>query len=107
MKPDLYSRTISPDEEKKGYFFVLKDRLSFFPLVGRVFELQSGKSVRKVKLESYHCECRGPEAPHDHYFVRWEDLKKGDRILVQRDAKKAGRYVLQLQSSISQKSNCG
>lgn len=107
MKQDLYSRIISSDEEKEGYFFVSKDRLSFFPTVGRVFELQSGKSIRKAKLESYHCECRGPEAPHDHYFVRWDDVKKGDRILVQRDSKKAGRYVLQLQSSAGQKGNCG
>lgn len=107
MKPDLYGRTISSDEEQEGYFFVLKDRLSFFPAVGRAFELRSGTSIREVKLESYHCECRGPEAPHDHYFVRWNSLKKGDRILVQRDAKKAGRYVLQLQSSTSQKGRCG
>ncbi len=107
MKPDLYSRTISSDEEKEGYFFVLKDRLSFFPAAGRVFELQSGKSTRTAKIESYHCECRGPEAPHDHYFVRWNDLKKGDRVVVRRDDKKAGRYVLQLQSSIGQKGHCG
>lgn len=107
MKGELYTRTVSSDEEKKGYFFVMKDRVSFFPAPGRTFELQAGKSIRKVKLESYHCECRGPEAPHDHYFVRWSDLKKGDKIVVRQDPKKAGRYVLQLQSSIGQRGNCG
>jgi len=107
VKPDLYSRTVSADEAKEGYLMILKDRLSFFPMVGRIFEMQSGSSIRKVKLESYHCECRGPDTPHDHYFVRWDELKKGDRVLIQRDGKKAGRYVLQLQSAIGQKGFCG
>ena len=107
MKTELYSRTVSVDEAKEGYIMVLKDRLSFFPMVGRVFELQSGSTIREVKLESYHCECRGPEAPHDHYFVRWNELKKGDRVLIQRDKKKAGKYILQLHSTVAQKEFCG
>jgi hypothetical protein len=107
VEAELYSRTVSSDEASEGYFMVMKDRLSFFPMVGRVFEIQSGRSIRKVKVESYHCECRGPETPHDHYLVRWDDLKKGDQIFVKRDGKKAGRYILQMRSAVGQKSFCG
>ena len=69
--------------------------------------MQTGRTIQKARLESYHCECRGPEAPHDHYFVRWDDLKKGDQVVVRRDEKKAGRYILQLKSAVGQKGLCG
>jgi len=107
VEKELYSRTISAEEGKEGYIMVTKDRLSFFPAIGRMFDVQSGSSVRKVKIESYHCECRGPEAPHDHYYVRWPDLKKGDRVLLQKDKKKAGKYILQLHSAVAQTEFCG
>jgi len=107
MKEELYNRTISAEESKEGYFMILKDRLSFFPMIGRAFELQSGSAAREARVESYHCECRGPDKPHDHYFVRWNDLKKGDQIVVRRDMKKPARYQLQIRSAIAQQGFCG
>ena len=102
-----YDRTISAEEAKEGYVMILKDCLSFFPLAGRPFEVSSGSTARTVRVESYRCECRGPEKPHEHYFLRWNGLRKGDRILVQRDTRKAGRYLLSVRSRIGQQGFCG
>jgi hypothetical protein len=102
-----YDRSISAEEAREGYIMVLKDRLSFFPLPGRNFEIHSGQSTRTVRVESYHCECRGPEKPHEHYFLRWEGLKKGDRVLIQKDMRKAGRYLFSVRSRVGQREFCG
>lgn len=104
---EVYSRKISPDEASKNYMFVLKDSLSFFPMSGRMFELHKGSSLKRVKVESYHCTCRGPEAPHEHYFIPWDGLKAGDMIFIKKDSKKATRYLLQVRSTEGQSGFCG
>ncbi len=86
-KAEVFFRRVSAEEVKKGYIFVLKDKLSFFPAAGKPFDLKSGTIEKKAFIESYHCECRGPQLPHDHYFIRWEGLRFGDKISIQKDAK--------------------
>ena len=78
---DSYERKISSEEASEGYIMVLKDRLGFFPPVGQDFSL-SGAPAR---VESRYCECRGPEKPHDHYFIRRAGLGKGQRIAITRE----------------------
>lgn len=107
MDTGTYTRVVSKEEEKEGYLFVLKDRLAFFPLAGQAFDLVNGAVTRKAALESYDCECRGPEEPHRHYFIRWDGLKAGDQITVRRDQKKAGRYLMQVRSKTARKEFCG
>jgi len=95
---DVYSKKITLEEEQGGYVIVLKDRLSFFPALGRRFPmLQSGRSRRAV-VESYPCSCRGPGLPHSHFFVRVKAVKSGDRVTVRKDSKNGTRYLLQVQS---------
>lgn len=77
-----YERTISSFEAEQGYFLILKNKLSFFPSVGSTFSLTNGHMKKKAKIESYHCECQGPDQPHEHYFVRWSGLAKGDHLTV-------------------------
>ena len=89
-----YSRRVSSEEAEKGYIFVLKDKLSFFPPRGRLFSLCEMEHEKKVKVESYHCTCRGPALPHDHYFIRWDGLQFGQRITIVKDKKIAGRYSI-------------
>lgn len=86
-----YSRKISLDEAKKGYFFVLKDELSFFPSVGKGFTIESEGISHDAAVESYSCTCQGPRRPHDHYFIRWKGLKVRDRVRIELDEEK---YVL-------------
>jgi hypothetical protein len=93
---DVFSRKISADEVKKGYIFVLKDKLSFFPSAGKPFELYSAKTQKKASVESYHCTCRGPQLPHDHFFIRWEGLRFGDRISIAKDTKAENTYQLSI-----------
>src|SRR3990172_8391055 len=91
---DRFSRKISPEEAKKGYIFVLKDTLSFFPPRGKPFTLRKGGEEKKVFLESYRCTCRGPQLKHEHYFIRWEGLRFGEKITITRYEKSADRYDL-------------
>lgn len=104
---NTYVRTISDEEARNGYFMVVKDRLSFFPLPGTPFELCYGSTVQQAKVESHRCECRGHEKPHEHYFVRFHGLKPGDRIIVRRDPRQPNRYCVSVNSAIAQEAFCG
>ena len=79
-----YERKISSLEAQQGYFLILKNKLSFFPEVGSSFSLTNGHVKKEAKIESYHCECQGPDQPHEHYFVRWSGLVRGDHLIVKR-----------------------
>jgi hypothetical protein len=93
---DVFTRKLSAEEVKKGYIFVLKDKLSFFPAAGKPFDLKSGKTEKPASVESYHCTCRGPQLPHEHYFIRWDGLRFGDRISIAKDKKVENTYLLTL-----------
>jgi len=95
---DVYSKKITSEEEKGGYVIVLKDRLSFFPALGKRFQIiQNGRS-RRALLESYPCSCRGPGLPHSHFFFKVKAVKSGDRVTVRKDSKSGARYLLQIQN---------
>jgi len=93
---DVFTRKLSAEEVKKGHIFVLKDRLSFFPAAGKPFDLKSGKEEKKATVESYHCTCRGPQLPHEHYFIRWEGLRFGDKISIEKVKKAENTYELSI-----------
>jgi hypothetical protein len=95
-KTQIFSRRLSAEEVKKGYIFVLKDKLSFFPAAGKPFDLHAGKTEKKATVESYHCTCRGPQLPHHHYFIRWEGLRFGDKIAIEKDKKAENTYQLSI-----------
>jgi hypothetical protein len=81
---NIYERKISSEEAREGYFLVLKNRLSFFPMDGTAFSVKNGEKRKKAKIESYHCECQGADKPHEHYFVKWSGLAKGDRLIIKK-----------------------
>ncbi len=89
-----YKRRVSSEEAKKGRIFILKDKLDFFPSIGKPFELLSGGKKKESRVETYRCTCRGPELPHDHYFIRWEGLKFGDKVLIKKDEKEENKFEL-------------
>ena len=76
----IYSRKISSTEAEENFIFILKNKLSFFPEIEKEFELGDGNSSKEVKVESYPCTCRGPERPHEHFFIRWKGLEAGDKV---------------------------
>ena len=49
-------------------------------------------------VESYPCTCRGPDRPHEHYFISWEGLESGDKVEIIKDSEKEGKYKLQIDS---------
>jgi hypothetical protein len=91
-----YSRRVSSEEAREGYLLVLKNKLQLFPHVGEEFDIiQHGFAVR-AKVESYGCTCRGPELPHEHYFIRWKGLEPKDRVEIQEDPEIGGRYRIRI-----------
>ena len=77
---NVYLRKISSKEADENFIFILKNKLSFFPELGTTFELTNKELSKEVKVDSYPCTCRGPEKPHEHYFIRWEGLEAGDEV---------------------------
>jgi hypothetical protein len=80
---DSYSRKISKKEADKGFILILKSKLSFFPKSG--FELSDGDKKFVIKVKSYPCLCRGPELPHEHYYISWKGLRAGTMIEITKD----------------------
>ncbi len=95
MKTDDYSRKISTKEAREGFIFILKNRLNFFPKCGSNFKLIAGDLEKEVAIESYPCTCRGPDLPHEHYFIRWEGLNAGNRIKIIKESEEEDKYRLQ------------
>lgn len=91
-----YERKISSEEAKQGYFLVLKNKLSFFPHAGSPFSVKVGDKKKKAVVESYHCECQGPEEPHEHYVVKWQGLAKGDHLVVRKLSEKERLYSIRI-----------
>jgi len=81
---NIYERTITSLEAEQGYIFILKNKRSFFPEEGTPFSIIYGTKKKKAKMESYHCECMGPNKPHEHYFVRWSGLAAGDHLIIKK-----------------------
>ncbi len=93
---NIYERTISSDEAKQGYFLVLKNKLSLFPGIGSPFSVKLGAKKKKAVVESYRCECQGPDEPHEHYFVKWKGLAQGDHLIVRRVSEKEPLYSIRV-----------
>lgn len=79
-----YQRKVSSEEAAEGYIFILQNRLSFFPPVGEEFELRDGNGTSRACVEARACECRGPEKPHQHFFIRRSGLEKGQVVTIER-----------------------
>ena len=91
----VYVRRISSEEAREGYIMVLKSRLAFFP-PARNFDLVGSNLHRRVRVESYRCTCRGPDFPHEHYFICWKGLKAGNLVKIQEDSRERSKYVLRV-----------
>lgn len=83
--PDHYERKLSAEEAREGYVLVEKNRLKFFPPVGQPFELLAEATRTAARVEARDCECRGPEKPHQHYFIRSGGLAAGQRVVLTRE----------------------
>lgn len=96
MSSKGYLRKISLKEAEECFIFILKNKLSFFPPLGEVFILKGDGSNREVKVDSYPCTCRGPDLPHEHYFIAWEGLMVGDKLEIKKNPSKDNEYSLKI-----------
>ncbi len=88
-----YTRKIAAEEAREGYFLVEKSRLSYFPAAGEPFVIHEGGTPHQVHLIAEHCECRGPDKPHEHYSVPFSGIAPGTRVTLTRTAE--GEYALE------------
>ncbi|MBM4241444.1 MAG: hypothetical protein FJ150_07290 [Euryarchaeota archaeon] len=93
---NIYSRKISLNEARKNFIIIIKNKLSLFPPVGSNFELAGDDERKKVKLDAYPCICRGPDRPHEHYFIHWDGLKPGNMVEIEKDPEKEKLYHLKI-----------
>jgi hypothetical protein len=93
---NTYSRKISKKEANNNFIFILKNKLLLFPPLGEVFTLKEKDLIREVKLESYPCTCRGPELPHEHYFITWDGLRAGANVEIEKNLSKTNEYHLKI-----------
>ncbi|MCE5214005.1 MAG: hypothetical protein LLF83_04720, partial [Methanobacterium sp.] len=63
------------------------------PPIGDDFKISFAGSITKARIDSYPCNCRGPDLPHKHYFIHWNGLKKGDEVEI---TKKSNKYHLKI-----------
>jgi hypothetical protein len=89
-----YGRKISSEEAREGYVMIMKNKLAFFPPVGEAFYLVHDNVRSRARVESYRCTCRGPDLPHQHYFIRWKGLKVRDKIEIRKDPDKRRSYLI-------------
>lgn len=75
-----YARRIGAEEAREGRIAVMKSALSLFPAVGVSFQAKFHGGERELRLESYPCTCRGPEKPHEHWFIAWPGLRVGETM---------------------------
>lgn len=68
-----YKRKVSREESGDSKLMVMKPDLKKFPPIGQTFKaLLDGEPVTAV-VEEVSCQCRGPEKPHVHYWVRFKE----------------------------------
>ncbi|MBI2764349.1 MAG: hypothetical protein HYX53_00390 [Chloroflexi bacterium] len=91
-------RRASGEEAREGYLFVLKEALRFFPPAGEPFALLDDGQRHSATVESYPCTCRGPERPHEHWFIRRPGLRAGDRVAITAPGSSVEPYVLDIVS---------
>ncbi len=93
---DSYVRKISSEEEEEGYILILKDKLEFFPALGTSFKLTTEGKPRRVRVESYPCDCRGPALPHEHYYVTWPGVRAGETVTIRRNSDSLNEFTLSI-----------
>ncbi len=94
MKEAFYSRKISKTEAENDFIFILKNKLSLFPPIGDDFKISFSDAITEARIDSYPCTCRGPDLPHEHYFLHWNGLKTGDKVKI---TKKSDKYILKIE----------
>ncbi len=92
---NIYSRKISSKEAQEDFIFILKNKLFLFPELGEKFKLSENDLTKEVAVDSYPCTCRGPERPHEHYFIRWEGLEAKNSVKITKNSE--GKYNLHIQ----------
>lgn len=81
---DSYARRVGSQEAREGRIAVMKAALSVFPPVGQPFRATVEGKKRELRLEAYPCTCRGPEKPHEHWYISWPGIRQGDTVTFSR-----------------------
>jgi hypothetical protein len=58
--------------------------------------VRQGEETREAMLEAEECTCRGPQNPHEHYYLSVPDLRPGDYVAIRKDADEEKVYHLEV-----------
>ncbi len=98
MEINYYTRTISLEEAREGFIYILKHRLPVFPSLGQLFTLKTEEKERIVKIEQKKCDCLGEDHPHEHYLIRWSGLSEGDHIVIEQNHTTPRLYRMKIEA---------
>jgi hypothetical protein len=93
-----YRRTLSEEEIHEGKIMIMKEALKFFPKPFKKFAVKIGDKSVELAVEAVDCQCRGPQLPHQHFWLPVKDAKArlrwehGASVTVSKD--KAGSYSI-------------
>lgn len=89
---DYYGRRAMPEEVERGALFIAKTALPFFPPTGTPFALETVSGTAEVAIEAVHCICRGPEKPHEHYWLPVPGIELRALVTIMPPSEAGGPY---------------
>ena len=89
---DFYGRRAMPEEVERGALFIAKTALPFFPPMGTPFALETASGTAEVAVEAVHCICRGPEKPHEHYWLPVPGIELRALVTIMPPSEAGGPY---------------
>ena len=95
---DEYRRKISGEEAQERYIAIVKNKLEFFPKVGKPFKLKVKNKQFEITVEPHEVWSMGPKKPQLNYRIDakifWEifPLHFGQTVHIEK--KKDDLYVL-------------
>ncbi|MGE5415173.1 MAG: hypothetical protein ACM3UZ_00140 [Acidobacteriota bacterium] len=83
MNDWVYRRKVSQEESRDCKLMVMKSDLKKFPPIGNTFKALLDDQPVTAQVEAVFCQCRGPQKPHDHFWLRFKEnvvLEAGNEV---------------------------
>jgi hypothetical protein len=81
---DRYERRIGAEEEERGFIAVMKSDIGVFRPSGRPSTARSEGSANSFR-SSRTLRVPGPEKPHEHWFIHWPGIRRGQTVTFVRE----------------------
>lgn len=93
---DHYERKAGYEEAERSQIFILKAALKLFPPPGEHFQLEGADGIRETAIDAEDCVCRGPEKPHQHWWLPVTGISPNATVTIQRPAAPGDPYRMSI-----------